>query len=235
MATVPRHRFYQLAALIMAALILGGFARTYYLRVFFEVPPITRLLHLHAVLFTAWVALFVTQTQLIARHRVGMHMKLGVAGALLAVAVFIVGVLSAFAGLHDARPRPLGFTALQFSIFPLSSIGLFGAFVAAGIWLRKQPALHKRLMVLAMVAATGPAVARLIRFSGFLEHFLLLQASVTTVLVLWCAVADFRRHGHVHPLYWAGGLLLIAAWPLRYAIGRSEAWASFMSAMVYSG
>src|SRR5262245_52420886 len=110
MATVPRHRFFLLAALVMAAIVLGGFARTYYLRVFFEVPPITRFMHLHAVVFTAWVALFVTQARLIARHRVILHMRLGIAGAFLAAAVVIVGFLGTFESLHEARPRPMGFT-----------------------------------------------------------------------------------------------------------------------------
>jgi hypothetical protein len=230
MIAVPRHRFYQAAALAMAALVLAGFARTYYLRVFLEVPPITRLLHLHAALFTAWVALFVTQTQLIARHRVTTHMKLGVLGAFLALAVVIVGVLSTIESIQDSRPRPMGFTNVQFAIFPLYSVGLFGAFVAAGIGLRRTPTLHKRFMVLAMIAAMGPPAARLIRFFGAGEHFLLLQTSVTAVLVFWCFWADFRRHGRVHPLYWVGGGLLVAAWPLRYVIGRSEAWTRLFTA-----
>ena len=37
----------------------------------------TVLVHLHGLVFTAWLALFIAQTRLIAAHRVDLHMKLG--------------------------------------------------------------------------------------------------------------------------------------------------------------
>ena len=66
MAVVVRGRFYGLVALVLAALVFTGFARSFYLRAWFDVPPITRLLELHGLLFSAWFGLYVVQTRLIA-------------------------------------------------------------------------------------------------------------------------------------------------------------------------
>ena len=49
MAAVARHPFYAAFALVMSALVIIAFARTYYLRAWFDVPPITLLLHAHAL------------------------------------------------------------------------------------------------------------------------------------------------------------------------------------------
>ena len=84
-----RLRFYPLIAIALTAFIFIGFSRTYYLRFLFDLPPIRKVMFLHGLAFTAWLALFIAQTQLIASHRVDLHRKLGVVGVLLALAVVI--------------------------------------------------------------------------------------------------------------------------------------------------
>jgi hypothetical protein len=80
-------------------------------------------------------------------------------------------------------------------------------------------------MTLAMVAITPPATARLIGLAGQQEHFLLLQTVFTALFVLWCVVADWRKHGTVHPIYSIGGTLLVLSWPFRLWFAQTEAWA----------
>ena len=86
MAAVVRTRFYPNIALVLALIVIAGFARTFYLRAWFDVPPLTLLVHLHGLVFTAWLALFVAQTRLIARNNYRLHQKLGIAGVALAAA-----------------------------------------------------------------------------------------------------------------------------------------------------
>jgi hypothetical protein len=64
--------FYGGMATAMGLTVFGGFASTYYLRLFADGPkatltggPFTALVHLHGALFTAWVLLFIVQTTLI--------------------------------------------------------------------------------------------------------------------------------------------------------------------------
>ena len=45
-------RFYPVFALALALVVFAGFARTYYLRTWFDVPPITLLVHLHSLVFS---------------------------------------------------------------------------------------------------------------------------------------------------------------------------------------
>jgi hypothetical protein len=72
-ATVPvpgaRPRFYALIAILLIAFIVIGFSRTYYLRFLSDRPPLHVILHVHGLVFTAWLALFIAQTQLIAARR----------------------------------------------------------------------------------------------------------------------------------------------------------------------
>ena len=224
MATVARSRFYPLIGATLAALIVAGFARTYYLRFLSDLPPLHLLVHLHGLVFTAWLLLFVTQVKLIARHDYRLHQKLGIAGAVLAAAVVVIGIVTALAGAPDARVRPMGLSGLQFLVFPLSSIGVFGVCVGAAIVLRRRPNLHKRLMLLGMIAVLGPGTARLARLCGITESFLLVQTLATLSFVAWALLHDWFRNRVVHPVFAVGGAILVLAWPLRAAIAGSDTW-----------
>src|SRR6478735_11747039 len=95
MAANIRNPFYAAFAVALAVFTFVAFARTYYLRHWFDVPPITVLLHLHSIAFTAWVVLFVIQTRLIAAQNYKTHMQLGIAGIGVAALVVIFGFATA--------------------------------------------------------------------------------------------------------------------------------------------
>jgi hypothetical protein len=224
MAAVVRNRFYALAALMLALIVLIGFARTYYLRHWFDVPPITTLLHLHSIAFTAWFALFIIQTRLIAAQNYRTHMQLGIAGVALAVAVVILGVATAVISASAPRPRPGGLNSQQFVLVPLVGITLFATFVAIAVALRKKAQLHKRFMMLAMITVLGPPVARLIQQTNFGAHVLAIQTAVPAVFIIGCMINDWVKHRVVHPVYLYGGIIVVASWPLRFAIARTAGW-----------
>ena len=85
--------FYGAMAIALAITVFAGFAPTYYGHLVRSRPmltfsgnPFTGLIHVHGLLFTAWVILFVAQTALVSAHRVAIHRRVGVAGAVLAAA-----------------------------------------------------------------------------------------------------------------------------------------------------
>src|SRR4029079_3356478 len=84
--------FFTGMAVVSAEAGVLGFAPTYFVRNA-TLPPLTLLYQLHGALFTAWIALFIVQTSLVASGRPDIHRKLGIAGALLAAAVFVMGVV----------------------------------------------------------------------------------------------------------------------------------------------
>ena len=54
-------------------------------------PPIV---HVHAVVFTGWLALFTAQIWMIRSRRVDIHRRLGLLGALMVPVVVIVGMVA---------------------------------------------------------------------------------------------------------------------------------------------
>src|SRR5690348_4292388 len=127
MSAVVRPKFYRHIAIALALVVFVGFARTFYLRPWFEVPPLTVLMFLHGLVFSMWVALYVVQTRLIAANNVRAHMKLGIAGVVLAVVVVGVGLVTTVISAGVPRVRPMGMSSPQFVPIPLVSILTFGA------------------------------------------------------------------------------------------------------------
>lgn len=224
MSVVVRTRFYPQIALALALLVFVGFSRSYYFRFLTDQPPMVTLVHLHAIAFTGWLVLFGLQTRFIAAHRVDLHRRLGLAGLVLAAAIVVLGVVTAFHTAALPRVRPSRLDPHQFAVVPLFSIVLFAVFVTLGAALRRRAAAHKRLMVLAMISVLGPAVGRLLGYFDSQALSPLVQPLVAALFVAWGQVHDWRRHRLVHPVFLVGGLAIVASWPLRMMIARSEWW-----------
>lgn len=222
MSAVIRPRFYLLISIALAAFVVTGFSRTYYLKVFTQPLPLTTLLHVHAAVFSIWLVLFVAQAWLVAAHRTDLHRKLGIASAVFAAVVFVVGVLSVFQTTISNHVSPSGLAPPQFSIIGFTSIGLFGAFIALGIAYRKRPALHRRFMILGMIASLSPATARVLRLLDVQVYRDALIPLCAAVFVAACLVYDWRKYRLVHPVYAIGGIIIVASWPLRNMIGHSD-------------
>ena len=225
-AVVPsaRMRFYPLAAIALAGFIIVGFSRTYYLRFLSDLPPMRAVMQLHGAVFTAWLALFVAQTQLIAAHRVDLHRKLGIVGVLLTVLVVTTSVVAMLISAATPRLSQLGLTSPQSSIVPFVAIAQFVVLVSVGVAVRRRASLHKRFMLLAMISVLGPPTARLIGLFGASKYFLLIQMCVVAAFVTCCLIFDWQKNRVVHPVFAIGGIVLVLMWPLRYAIARSETW-----------
>jgi hypothetical protein len=224
MAAVVRNRFYVIIAIVLSALVFAGFARTFYLRAWFAVPPITTLLHLHSVAFTAWFVLFIIQTRLIAAQNYRTHMRFGVAGIALAVIVAALGYATAIMSADAPRERATGMNSQQFVFVPLFVITSFAVFVALAISFRRRAEFHKRFMILAMISVLGPPVARLIAVTQNGAYFVAIQTCVVAALLLWCLLNDWAKHRIVHPVYAIGGGILLISMPLRFLIARTPGW-----------
>lgn len=215
----PRQPLYIASALV--AFMLVGFSRTYYLRFLSDLPPLTLILRIHGAVFTAWLGVFVVQAFLVSRRRVDLHRRLGIASAWFAVFVVVLGLLATIAA--SAVPRGgAGMTSGQFTIVGFTSIGLFAILVALGIAYRRQPALHRRYMILAMIAALSPAISRVLLLVDLIQYRDVFVPAVMGAFILWCLIADWRQHRVLHPIYAVGGIIVVASWPLRLMAGYSD-------------
>ena len=94
-------RFYGGMGIVILLLVLAGFAPSYFLRGWIDVgrplPEMSALIHVHAVVFSAWIGLFIAQTALISSRRHALHKRLGGVMIALAAAMVVMGVLVAMA------------------------------------------------------------------------------------------------------------------------------------------
>ena len=224
---VPRGErgVYTWGAIAALAITFAGFAPTYYLKAFSGAPELTPLKHLHGVVMTAWLVLFFVQARLVAKGRTGLHRVLGVAGAGVAVAVVWVGLAAAIAS-GRAGFAPPGIPPLVFTVIPVGDMVAFAGLVGAALWLRKRSAWHKRLMLVATLSMLTPAIARLMIMLG-MAPIPPLFFGATDLLVLACAVYDWRRNGRFHPAFAAGLAFLAFTQVGRLALGMTPAWADF--------
>ena len=218
--------FYPGMAILAAAIVVLGFARTYYLKAFFDTPSLSGLLQLHGALMTAWLALFITQSFLVETGRTDIHRKLGVSGAVLAAAIVVVGPMVA---VHAARlghaPLP-GINPLAFMVVPFGDMFVFAALVGAALWLRRKVQLHKRLMLIAMISILPAGIARWPMTPASARNPLFFFG-VADLLLIACAVYDWRKSGRFHQAWMWGGVLVIASQPLRIMFAGTAVWMSF--------
>ena len=200
-------RFYSRMALFLVAVVFIGFAPSFYLRDMVPSPrpnptlPLSVLLH--GGIFTLWMLAIVAQTQLVAAGRRDVHMKLGVATVLLAIALIPIMYLTSVWQVARANQPP--FTdPLTWTIIPLAVIVPFAVLIWQGWAHRRNAQWHKRAMLsAAILVVAGPAVGRLPiappTLGGF-TFILLLGLALFVPLFLW----DRRTLGRTHPATWLG-------------------------------
>jgi hypothetical protein len=161
--------FFVSMSLVLLAIVVAGFARTFFLRGYFgtaKLPPGLRTypmyLWAHGIVLTSWFLLFFAQTVLVASHRTDLHRRLGVSGAVLAVAVVLTSAIVMIRKIHGPSLNGTSEAALPGVIGAGSGDLLtFAILAAAGLYFRRQPETHKRLMFLASFGAVGAAIGRL--------------------------------------------------------------------------
>ncbi len=221
------HGFFTAMAIAIGITVLAGFARTYYLRLYFGSPPISPLLHLHGFVFSAWVALYIAQTSLVAAGRVRLHRRLGVAGGVLAVILVLVGTVTAIIRVRQGAAPPGGPPPLVFLVVPLTDMVVFAGLLATALYHRRQAAVHKRLMLLATVALLAAPIARLP--FGFLRSGILAVFALADVFIVALVIYDLAMYRRIHRATAWGGLALVASQPLRLMLGGTAAWLAVAS------
>jgi hypothetical protein len=214
-------------AMAVACLItaLAGFGPTFFFKPFLPSPPLPLLLHVHGFLFTSWLVLLIVQSGLVRAGRVDVHKRLGIFGAVLAAAMVVLGLVVAVDRARQGASAD-GMAPLAFMIFPFGQTLLFGGFVAVGLWKRRQPELHRRLILLGTICLLTPAISRMVDKRSVLALFL------TLTFVVVAMIHDWMSRRRVHSVYLWGGAIILVSGPLRAAFGNSAAWQTFARFLV---
>jgi hypothetical protein len=215
--------FYSGMAIAILAVVFAGFSRTWFLRPYFpQAQALIPILVVHGLFFSSWIALFIVQTTLIATRRTRTHMRLGIAGGIIAVAIVIVGTVTALIRAKGPSPIP-GVNPLSFLTIPLADMIVFPILVGAAFYFRRKVDTHKRLMLLATIAILPAAVARL-PFDFVAQGGPPVFFGLSDLFIVPCLIFDFIMRGRPHRATLLGALLIVASQPLRLMIGGTSAW-----------
>jgi hypothetical protein len=149
--------FFPAMALLILAVVVIGFAQSYFLpgMVFAKLP--NALVHIHGALFVSWIFLLLVQNALVAMRRVRWHMTLGILGIILPPLMVVFGLIT----LYDSiRRNGTGIPAELLLVGDTEELILFAGLTCWAMLARRNASAHKRLMILSTLALIGPAVNR---------------------------------------------------------------------------
>jgi hypothetical protein len=204
-------RLFIVYAIAISAIMFAGFAKNYYLRAWLGTRTISSMVHVHGLVMTAWVVLFLTQTLLVAKRRTDLHRKLGLAGASLAIIIVGLGLYTISRSIvRQHLDTSARLYALAFLAFDGLSLLLFGGLVLMALRLRSRPQTHKRLMLMAMISLLPPAFGRFVAYFTH-DHVNVIVLLLMCTSVLTCVFLDTLRNRRLHPAFaWGGTLVLLA-------------------------
>jgi hypothetical protein len=170
--------------------------------------------HIHAAVYVSWLILLTVQTVLIGRGSVALHRRLGSFGAGLAVLVVLMGLFATYVVenlmLGTPKSDPAFISTLLVDILNFASLAM------AGLLLRRDPAAHKRLMLLATMSLLQAGFIRwwgkamLAAFGrGFLGGWMADYLGVS-LLVLGLGVYDLVTRRRLHPAYVLGAIWILS-------------------------
>jgi len=213
--TGSRDRFFLGMSVLLLLILLAGFSRTLYLRLFFEVPPIPVYLHVHGATVTAWFIWLIVQASLVNVNRIDVHRRIGMLGALIGAAVVPAGLMATLQFVPRLPEIGLPFEQAPWFITWIIWANLhmllgFVAFLGTALLLRRRTNVHKRLMLLATISLMPPPLARIAQNLGWM-----LERETTFVTVTWLLllvpllIYDLVTAKRVHPATAIGGLCFL--------------------------
>lgn len=189
-------------------------------------PPL--IVHLHSAAFIGWLILFSVQVLLIRSRRIDLHKKLGLTAVVLAPLMIGLGVATNV--VMQREHFEAGHEELAFMIVPFADMLVFAVLISAGLWLRKSPAAHKRLLLLATLGLLDAGFGRWIGpgistrwgdgYFGFLAQIYL----GTDLMLAAAMIYDFITRRYVHPAYLQGGAFMLVVQAAASAVYHWPAW-----------
>jgi len=223
-------RFYLLATVMLIAVTLGGFSIDADL--VFHLDTLSWLVILHSTLMFGWLLVFAVQTTLVAVGRVDLHRRFGIAGAVLAASLVVVGVITIVVATRlGGNHMPPGLSRPVFLSAALELLLVFSVLAAFGIALRRRPDYHKRLMLLATLPLLDAAI---VRFMGVYTNWTFDPDYIRNGLILACIAVDTIRYRRLHPAYVAGCAFILVFDQISFHTATMPAWERFTAWVVGS-
>jgi hypothetical protein len=224
--------FFVVMVVVLWATVLYGFAKTYFLAGMVAAPLPNRLIHIHGAAFTLWMVLLAVQVGLVTIRKVQWHRTLGLAGFGLACAMVVLGLFASTDALRRGS-APLGLTAKTFYIIPISDMVVFSVLVFFAWRARREPAAHKRLILIATIGLMDAAVGRWP--VAFLQHNPKAQDLVPFAFLLIVMLYDLFSQRRIQKSTLWASLFVIVVHMTRVPIGFTAPWQAFATKMIGKG
>ena len=201
------HRFYAGMAVFGIVLVILGFWPSYFGPLLDSSYSGTVVVKIHAIVFLAWMLVFLTQALLVGSGRSKVHKKLGLYGVGLGATMVVLG-LAVSVGLVQRFLAEGAATSMLGGVWmasePFLDIVQFAILLSWAYISRRNPADHRRLMMLATVSILPAATARMGYFLGpwSMEIMFFLMAG----MILF---QDWRNHGTIARVNIIGLLILL--------------------------
>ena len=190
--------------------------------------PAPLILQIHAIAFSAWMLLLTAQICLVRVRRLSFHKTLGLTGAVLipimAVSAFFSEVYSQqFRLVHPPNSQP-------FFVIAIFYVVAFTALATAALTFRRDPAAHKRFILLATTIIVGAAYGRwwgtplYDLFGEGLVGLLIYTFTGTNLILAFAAGYDIATRRRMHWVYQIGIPAILAGEVMTSVIFHSPAW-----------
>jgi hypothetical protein len=210
----------------LLAVVAIGFAPTYYMAGVFRAPLPSPILHVHGALFSTWMLLLMVQSGLISAKRVDWHRRLGVAGFLLACVMVVAAILGAANLALRLKAVPNSEPTLGFLVVPFTDAFDFAVLAGFAYALRRSPAQHKRLIIIATAGIAGAAFFRwhvpILFHDGYAAY------TASYVFLLFIGAYDLWSTHRLHPATIWGSAFLIFMEQISRIVGPSAPFHTFM-------
>ncbi|MEZ0256715.1 MAG: hypothetical protein ACAI37_15630 [Chthoniobacter sp.] len=193
------------------------------------------IVHLHAVAYGSWLVLLAAQVWLVRTRRVTVHRRLGLAVLILLPLMLVLGPAAAISQVATNPYMPdrwIAWMSVQFT----NALGS-AVLLAAGFLMRRDPAAHKRLMLMGTIALTEPGFGRIwesVLAARWGEGYLPFYFSTyigTLLLVIGVGVYDLATRRRLHPAYITAALWIFANEALATWLFYQPFWLAWMKAM----
>lgn len=217
-------RFFAVMMFVMAGLTIAGFSLNLATgRSSFALPL---AFHVHGMIFMGWLALALAQVVTIASGNIALHRQLGRLAYAWVPLMVAAGLMIIVVSLRTTG-GPFFFAKHEFLVSNTTGLLVFCGLALWALRVQRHTGWHRRLMLVAMSALTGPGLGRLLPMPLLIPYAWTIAVSASFIFGTIAMLVDWRSTGRVHPAYWwamginVGGFLAsmaLAYSPLGYAI-----------------
>ncbi|HEX2846126.1 MAG TPA: hypothetical protein VHN59_06230 [Chitinophagaceae bacterium] len=203
--------------------VFVGFGKTLPPAIRDERTPIS--IYIHGAFAFCWLCLFFIQATLIRYNNFRLHKALGIFGAFIAIGTALTMLPAGVYQVQKDLDKGLGEASYSNIVGVVTNATIFLAIVIAGILNRKNPPVHKRLMLLATILVLWVAWFRFRHYFPSVPRpdiWFGLVLSNSLIIVSW--IWDRSVNGRLHPVLGWVGAFIIAEQTFEVIMFDSPAW-----------